>query len=109
MSRPKSTIPNSRTMRIGAISENSTIPCDRCGSRRQAASSSRTSVTADRHVRVRDDVDRVAEDALHEARGEPKAHDKNHVYVGAFETVIGRRPGKVETRRVGVADVQQRG
>src|SRR5206468_10303309 len=100
MSRPKSTIPNSRTMRIGAISENSTIPCDRFGSRRQAASSSRTSVTADRHVRVRVDVDRVAEYALPETRGEPKAHDKNHVHVGAVRTVIGRHRGKVNTSRV---------
>src|SRR5439155_22739720 len=97
MRRPKSTIPNSRMMRIGAISENSTIACDRWGSSRQCLNRSAISVTAHRHMRVRDDVDRVAEDARQHAGGKAEAHDQDHVHVRAPVAGIYGRGGQVET------------
>src|SRR5712691_7013936 len=88
--RPKSTMPNNRRMRMGAISANSTIPCERCLSRGRRIESL-ISVATDRHMRVGDDVDRIAQHALQKTRRETEAHDQDHVHVGALVAVVGRR------------------
>src|SRR5256885_5544731 len=105
MRRPKSTMPNNRIRRIGAMSANSTIPCELCrlGSRRFTVLKS---VAAYRHMRVRDDVDRVAKHALEKSRCESEAHDENHIHVGALVAVVGRRRRQIEARRGRIADEQ---
>src|SRR5712692_12074147 len=100
-------MPNSRMSRIGAIRANSTIPCERCMSR-GGRSGLLMSVATDRHMRVANDMDRVAEHALEKARREAEAHDEDDVHVGTLVAVVGRCGGQVEARRSRITDVETR-
>src|SRR4051794_38435878 len=99
-------IPKSKTMRIGAINENSTMPWERCGFSRQCAKSSGISVAAHRHVGVGDDVYRVPEHARQKAGGKPEAHDQDHVHVGSPHAVVRGWRREVEAWSGRVADVE---
>src|SRR5439155_25217367 len=107
MTRPKSMTPNRSRSRTGATIANSTIDCDRWLAIR-SASTLPTSVAADRHVSVGTDVDRVAEQAGQKSRDKAQAQHKDDVDVRALVAVVVGSGGQVQTRRVGVADIEQR-
>src|SRR5260370_9444135 len=107
MTRPKSTITKMRSSSSGATMANSTIDCERWA-RTCAFTFTATSEAADEHVSVDREMDRVAQDTLHEPGRESKAHDHDHVDVLALEAVVSRGGSQVQAGRAVVADVQQR-
>src|SRR5260370_12830961 len=106
MTRPKSTITKMRSSSSGATMANSTIDCERWA-RTCAFTFTATSEDADQHVSVDREMDRVAQDTLHEPGRESKAHNHDHVDVLALEAVVSRSGSQVQAGRAVVADVQQ--
>src|SRR5438270_10631682 len=100
--------PNSNSSRTGAMIANSTIDCD-CWPVHASEEHLCTSVAAHDHVRVGNDVNRAAQQALEEPRHETKAHDENYIYVRALVAAVGRGRRQIQPWRVGVADVEDRG
>src|SRR5260370_11157311 len=107
MTRPKSTITKMRSSSSGATMANSTIDCERWA-RTCALTFTATSEAADEHVSVDREMDRVAQDTLHEPRRESKAHDQDHVDVLALEAVVSRGSSQVYAGRAVVADIELR-
>src|SRR6266850_8452254 len=106
MTRPKSTIPKSRSSSSGATIANSTMDCERCPP--PPFWTSTISVAADCHVRVRHHVDRGTQDTFHELCRQAEVHDQDHVYIRAPVAVVVWGGGQIQAGGVRITDVEKR-
>src|ERR1700693_3097411 len=85
---------------------NSTIDWERWPRRLRSPTGSAMSEAPDDHMRVGGQLDRAAENALHEPGGKPEVHEHDHIDVLAQEEVATLGLRHVEAGRVVVTDEQ---